>query len=112
MKLKTGDRVAAYYWDDDDRTATRIVGTVFKSNKTETHIKDDNGVGLMFCTKQCRRLVKKPRRRVWVSPATLEKILESNSYSAAYYNNELLISRAPFDGSVEFIEVRKPKGEK
>ena len=50
--------------------------------------------------KQCRRLIKKPRRRVWVNVDCHELFISDKAVPP--------LNR----GWKEFIEARKPKGEK
>lgn len=59
-KLKVGDRVALYC---GGRVVTNITA-VFSSDGT---VRTDHSGASVVHPKQCRRLVKKPRRRVWVS---------------------------------------------
>jgi len=54
--------------------------------------------------KQCRKLIKKPRRRFWIQESWLENVgLTSSSDSACVVNRD----RQP--GFIECIEVRKAK---
>lgn len=59
--------------------------------------------------KQCRRLVKKERRRIWVSEFSLTQVSSVGPYSCFVYP-----SRPESDASnpgVEFVEVRKRKSK-
>lgn len=64
-KLKVGDRVAVY------DNAVRMVGeiTFIRSEDGRVAIDQNFGTGVcrMYHQKQCRRLVKKPRREFWLS---------------------------------------------
>lgn len=60
MKFKVGDRVAVYGHPDITDGSARIVLAIMDCGNLEI---DRNEFAH---PKQCRRLVKKPRRRIWV----------------------------------------------
>lgn len=58
--------------------------------------------------KQCRRLIKKPRRRVWLNENALRPDRNNEGgWSVCFEKPKVYLS-----DWVEFIEARKPKGEK
>jgi|SRR5271157_2534169 len=97
-KFKVGDRIRIYGFDSDDATLVLARTVVSVSpNLIET----DGGE---FChPKQCRRLVKKQRRRVWILEDDL--VFDSDGTSDCLLSTEKL---HPTD--IEFIEVKKRGG--
>lgn len=109
--LQVGDRVAVYgaifstkkkeyFGSAVDWRKGEVVGTVQAGDMIV--FKDEWGEDFTAHPKQCRRLVKKERRRVWVYQDRLGSITEQPT---AYYRDQ------PPDDSpghwVEFIEVRR-----
>lgn len=102
--LKVGERVAVY-------NERRDVGTV-------THIALDGNLGVSFDTpgaysmgwfhpKQCRRLKKRERRRVWVESHRVNEALATSVGVSASISG-----RRMCEGDVEFIEVLPKKERK
>lgn len=97
MKFEIGQRVAVYFWD---RRCTGEVISVLPNGSLEVKL-DSYSSGTSVHPKQCRRLVKKPRRRVWIKWQTMPKTLEplGNVFVSRLDRSE--------NGWVEFAEVRK-----
>lgn len=100
---KIGDRVAAY------NNGQRVVGTVtsieagLKQNSGPVVVSWDVPTGIGWISvhpKQCRKLVKRTRRRIWVRPDTL-----TNNY-IINGSNLFAVSSQPQANWVEFVEVR------
>lgn len=105
-KFKIGDRVAAYTFEK------RYLGTIDAINDDYVVIFGQTAPSrffrLQFHNKQCRKLVKKPRRRrIWVNeyPAGLADGNYSNLELAQNYKKSSCV------GTVEFVEVRPKKGK-
>lgn len=100
--FQVGERVSCAWYDGVFR------GEILRIDNTECiQIIFDDGRVRRSHVRQCRRLIKKPRRRVWVSNGMVCKLQESDDgFSglgwSAYRQN-------PGHDWVEFIEVRKPK---
>lgn len=103
MKFKVGDRVAVYgaVWCHQDAEHKIYRGLKMEISK----IIDENRITLYFgdekyCAhpKQCRRLVKKEKRRVWVKVPT--------DFHPQHRTNGM-VSVDPVDGWDEFVEVKK-----
>ena len=70
-EFQIGDRIAGY-WTEDAYTAHREAGTVTEARDNGVlKVRCDDGTGNMFHHKQCRRLVKKKRREVWIAESDL-----------------------------------------
>lgn len=98
MKFKVGDRVAVY--PKAFERMTGIIDSTHITDYTFMVVKLDERYGSDVYTyhpKQCRRLVKKPRRRVW--------IFNPDAFDAGYVSD---VSKKPLEGYVEFIEALKP----
>lgn len=94
--LQVGERVAAYSGGD------RHVGTVERKLSSGAYEIDVESGHLLVHPKQCRRLVKKPRRRIWLFKAYLD--------GGRVQGSPILL--APPNTSeawIEFSEVRKKK---
>lgn len=103
-KFKVGDHVAFY------TSLGRTIGTVTQALNEELHIRLDVNPSdrclVKAHPKQCRRLVKKERRRVYIPDVYLKKLLEDSVDAQCQHQ----ISTHPvLDDDVEFIEVRKKK---
>lgn len=94
--FKVGDRVAVY------SGRGRFVGTVETVMNTILEVRLDGRVG-QFHSHQCRRLVKKPRRRVWIAESNLVDSINSGLGVPAYR------TRPGFSDQIEFVEVRRKK---
>ena len=115
MKFKVGDRVAVYgYVSRYGRSYRGARGEVvgFDTNNFLLVTFDQDSIEKSSYSahpKQCRRLVKKkPRRRVWLGPATVAE-LDRDTVSS---QNRVYSERPPYEGWVEFVEVRSPRGLK
>lgn len=113
MKLKTGDRVRVFDIDPTshiprttDGTVARVmIGTHYEGQVVE--VQEDQGVmaRIIAHPKSCRRLVKKPRRRVWIFVPHWGTYTEQNpahAYPVRPCENHSEDWR-------EFVEVRKRK---
>jgi len=100
-ELKPGDRVAVYW-------GKRCVGTVeMIRNDGLLQISVENGSTSdtwIAHPKQCRKLVKKERRRVW-----FEKVDIGQNHWNGYSNEKEIWESLKPGERVEFIEVRKKK---
>ena len=93
--LQTGDRVRVYYsWNRVFTTTVKEIksDSIITVQAYEVPLED-----LYVNPKQCRRLVKKKRRSVWVDPASFKDTHE-NVY--ARHNRR-------FSTDIEFREVKK-----
>lgn len=117
--LKVGDRVAVYgagdarfiYFGSDrligNIRSTQETGTVkieienLSSQDTEGH----NAV-IKVHSKQCRRLVKKERRRIWVKKTAVDYVMADGKHTSGTISKSKL-DAAHYGTMVEFIEVRK-----
>lgn len=108
MKYKVGDRVAVYgtvpcelnkYSNAYKRGAKATVTNVHADDEIEV----ETIYGKTVChPKQCRRLKKKERRRVWVFPPHLE----SDSPHMVAANGPVYSDEGAW---IEFVEVKKRK---
>jgi hypothetical protein len=105
--FQVGDRVAVY---GHERGKLRQCGTVEGMKGEEPisfpdtiKVRIHPGCALYCHPKQCRRLVKKPRRRVWIEESELGK---SNHDVWVQFDAGQLQVRAG-EKLVEFIEVRR-----
>lgn len=107
--LQVGDRIAVYGIDGNGapirKTATiesfTKEGAVYVTDPESLHKVGPAGYDLtMPHPKSCRRLVKKPRRRVWVKMPT--------DFHPQHLTNGM-VSVVPVAGWSEFVEVRKKK---
>jgi hypothetical protein len=116
MKFKVGDRVAVY--GHMAHTGRRFVGVVAeKSRQTSEQFRGDDYIlvrpgrdkdGGYFCSpKQCRRLVKKERRRVWVG--LRRYVLGNGTYHDFLEARSELPTGNTADSKpwIEFVEVKK-----
>lgn len=106
-KFKVGDRVAFYFHD-------RRVGVVVSICGDRLDIQEGKGVFKGLFSKACRRLVKKERRRVWISQKNLEKarayIGKPNGGSCVWcLTDPDYLKCEGGDALLEFVEVRKKK---
>jgi hypothetical protein len=104
-KFQKGDRVACYFGLEGEG-AKRWTGTVDYAKEDYVQVTTDDGVaGRGLHPKQCRKLVKKKRNRIWVKPeflkSALDKLFDENkNYCLAKYP-------APDTYWTEFVEVKK-----
>lgn len=99
MKFKVGDRVAVYNWKGRQTGKICVVeatGEEFCIGLDKLHEGHDS---IQAHPKQCRRLVKKERRRVWVDFDQLIR-LHCGVCFAAYDKNQA-------NTLVEFVEVKR-----
>lgn len=104
--LAIGDRVRVYalaVLDAGDGTGVAthgpFVGKVIRvKDSGHVYVKDEDGEWIAH-VKQCRRLKKKERRRVWVGE---DDINARKGIVPIFYH-------WPGTGRLEFIEVRRPK---
>lgn len=106
MKFQVGDRIAIYgpqARGGDGKVVgsvmDRVTGVVTSYQDYLLQFIDDSGGGCEYEVhpRQCRRLIKKKRRRVWIPPW----VLKNNSGAG-----EFIQTIPPLDLSfVEFIEV-------
>lgn len=112
-KFKVGEKVAVYTGTESPerlKIAIRSVGRVVGDwNDELIRVEISNGGPTFgFHPKQCRRLVKKPRRRVWIDKGFLDGKL--SKFTEA---DGTVLSREPEPNYlyqfVEFIEARPVK---
>lgn len=99
-EFKVGDRVAVY------SSKKRFKGTVTSDVITSAgliQIKFDDGYLWDFFPQQCRRLIKKQRRRVWVHKEVIDN--EDISDDVTFDFNQIKINQYDW---IEFIKVKKP----
>lgn len=101
-----------------DRVMVRFGGRgrVNSLNAADSSLLDvtlDGGVAIFANANECRRLVKKPRRRVWIKETDIEGDVQSGDANFNYkISGGVIVATEARPGWTEFIEVRKPKGEK
>lgn len=106
-KFKVGNTVKVYEAFSSGTLGT--VRTVFDKDDTMLVVTPDGGE-ITTHFKQCRRLVKKPRRRVWIPQkemSQLEKLSGKNAWCGLNVSLQKMVK-----DDVEFIEVKKPKEPK
>ncbi len=97
MKFKVGDRVAVY---DGDRIVG-VIGAIHKEGGLLVCLDEAYGGAKSYHPKQCRRLVKKQRRRVWLSRGAAAEL--HGGISAEFF------AQKRNEDDVEFVEVRKKR---
>lgn len=105
MKFKVGERVAVYLWDG------RFTAVI-------EHLNDNGSLDVKFDNlesrnhvhpKQCRRLVKKPKKKIWID---LNFDVVHDSMVGSYMQNAVVFLTPPLlnpQDFTEFVEVRKKK---
>lgn len=107
MKFKVGDRVAVYGSSRGDALfseGARAVIVAGPDSESFLEIQFEAGArekGLVH-PKQCRRLVKKERRCIWVDEPNLRDLAKTKGGQ-----REVFISTRPMPRAVEFVEVKK-----
>jgi hypothetical protein len=103
--FEVGERVLAE-WEDSSRGLIEVVRGIYRGLDERGFAAIECLDGLCLCVpRSLRRLVKKERRRVWVriiDQKCSDPNMSITKYEACGFN---------FPESVEFIEVRKPKGK-
>lgn len=105
-EFKVGDRVRVYGWfgGKDDPSLADQACEVIDVEGTRLVVRPKHWTkNVIAHAKQCRRLVKKERRRVWLKP-------NPGGYNAYYHwemKAELCLSETPIPEWTEFIEVKK-----
>lgn len=92
-EFQVGDRVAVYYYQSNSKGAIQQIspyGGILV-------LYDGDQVGSWAHPKQCRKLIKKPKKSVWIAP------IDITSQCA-----QPCISHEPKEGWVEFVERKKP----
>lgn len=120
-EFKVGDRVRVYGLVTEINAtggAPVYMGVSGKINLIKQHtgklVVDVEGLGTYLAhPKQCRRLIKKQKRRVWINEKWLQVSLTktwSDVGSGAAIQAPLIIcSKDKREGFIEFIEVTKPR---
>lgn len=111
-KFKVGDSCAVYYMSFDG--PKREVGEVASNNEADGFLRISIGKPtpghkcdyLKAHSKQCRKLVKKPRLRVWISKKALKEVSKNVTWVYAETDSNNLKCETK-DSLVEFIEVKK-----
>lgn len=70
-KFKVGDRVAVYHGVFHNRAHGRVTG-LYQSGEVSVLL--DNNVQATVWPQQCRRLVKRERRSVWISTQAMKDV--------------------------------------
>jgi hypothetical protein len=117
--FQVGDRVAVYGLDGNCelvRIKTTITGF---ASSGQLYLDEKDTVRLtvpkydfsVAHPKQCRRLVKKVRRRIWIEPYVLTSMARSQSEGWKYCGLDSvgIQPNEVYPGAVEFVEVRKGK---
>lgn len=108
--FKIGDRIIAY--DVLEGSAVGWKGVVQLVNANLVHIRDANGNNSAFNVKQCRRLIKTKKRRVWLGKKDLTTLFNLGGTLAVEANILKTIVYESEDDFIEFIEVIKKKTNK
>lgn len=93
-KFKVGDRVRAY-------EKAFLTEGIIKLIQGKVIVIESNNNDHYFHRKQCRKLIKKPRRRIWVA------VDQSRVVHNAYQTRAQAIMDADDANLVEFVEVKK-----
>jgi hypothetical protein len=103
MKFQVGDRVAVYAYQHQTSPGRRIgrVSSISHYGNIVVRFDSFGPVGF-FHPKQCRKLVKKEPRRVWIN-------ISPSGTMGAVWRNETKAKAVsdPEDITVEFVEVRR-----
>jgi hypothetical protein len=108
IKFEIGDRVSCY-WTEDLSHSYRERGTVDYINYVTgiMSIKLDDGGNSYYHHKQCRKLVKKPKkepREIWVN-------IHENGILSAYHNPRNAVADEKHfklrEGAVRFVRAKK-----
>lgn len=104
MKLKVGDRVAVYVGGARGVNPGRNTGTVISRTDEDGDYFIDFGDGQHWFAhpKQCRRLVKKSRGKIYISCDALNKLLSGETILTS-----VSLKRDAIVAPIEFIEARK-----
>ena len=116
MKFEVGMRVAVYCAE-----LGRITGTVRpyagEIGPTITITVDHKNGWPMFATvhhKQCRRLVRKPKRRIWIdefSPSWDKATKQANVHTNGHAQFLVFTEDPQHSAMIEFVEVKRKKGK-
>lgn len=108
-KFEVEDRVSVYGFTYDGTYCHASKATLkefgqINQDKNLCTVQFDGDIGLdSVHIGQCRKLVKKPRRRVWID----KQKVEAKLYNVCVYWNPATKDADP--DLIEFVEVRKPK---
>lgn len=109
MKFSVGDRVACYWNDGTPVRSIGVVANVSISTITVSMDSDadyyDQGQKCDWHPKQCRKLVKKKRREIWVCCIEGGKI--TGNKNDDIYNRVVITKPQNADGWIRFIEAKK-----
>lgn len=110
MKLKIGDMVRVYGAVEDAEPklvltpGSRCKGEVVSIGDRDIYFRDEHACLLRANIKQCRKLVKKERRRVWVSiHETTNSPVRVASFLPKEGHSQFIAGERWF----EFVEVKK-----
>lgn len=116
-KFKVGDRVRLKGFANLQGESTVVEGikgdvTRFYGERLVVHIHRADSLGgnyeVHVYPSQCRRLAKKPRRRVWLPAKQIEEALTNYGTHTFFYSFPVFRMSVD-DDLIEFIEVRKKK---
>jgi len=109
MKFEVNDVVRVYRLNDATLNEQILRGEILEvcTNGTLKILCTKERLAILAHPKQCRRLKKKERRRVWIYENTLKDIEDGRRGSFLAQN----ISLTPFDNCIEFIEVKRTDRE-
>jgi hypothetical protein len=103
-KFKAGDRVAADWFNPETELYETVRGCFFGINdNNEPMVEGDRGVRYFVAPNSIRRLVKRERRRVWISATEFALTMAHGGHA------ESSLFGPKWDDSIEFIEVRNRK---
>ena len=105
VSFKVGERVAVYWYDG------RFTGAVEKihANGSLQIVFDNFSYRKSAHPKQCRRLVKKERRRVWLPLKYVDRApTDTENLTIGIYRSSIPPTNPDW---AEFIEVRSKKGK-
>lgn len=106
-KFKIGDRVMVYgavqIGDQSYKARPGGKATIIYYPNSEPYVQfdDDRDTHYSVDPKQCRRLVKKPRRRIWIKTIVKNEYYKGTQYICSSFKTD--------DSFVEFVEVLKKK---
>lgn len=103
-EFKVGERVAFYANGLRGIAEINFIDSEGSLALTNIDKYGRTNMGVAFHPKQCRRLIKKQRRRVWISKVALTDCKDKPTFSTFAYLNQPTMHSKDW---IEFIEVKK-----
>lgn len=101
-KFKVGDRVVVYH------NASRIVGWLTEITGADSAVfQSDEMSRILVHPKQCRRLIKKKKKEIWVSPDLIK--FWGSDFRSQLSGNPVCWTETERPGWIRFIEAKEKK---